>query len=81
MKLKDLSRQERLVLAEATKSNEQYLYQCGVGIKRPSPKLCRLIIKADSRFRLEDLRPDIWIDADSLEQHINDKCMNSKVHS
>ncbi|MGR2663659.1 hypothetical protein HA052_11085 [Chromobacterium haemolyticum] len=81
MKLQDLSRQERLVLAEATSTNEQYLYQCGVGLKNPSPKLCRRIIEADPRFTLPELRPDIWDVNTSVAVSSNDECMNSEVQS
>ncbi|WP_114154698.1 hypothetical protein [Chromobacterium haemolyticum] len=81
MKLNTMTAQERKALAEAAGTDHVYLYQCGAGLRKPSPDLCRRIVKADPRFLLSDLRPDIWDVNTSVAVSSNDECMNSEVQS
>ncbi len=60
MKLIDLSRKDRINLAKKLNSSEAYIYQLAKGIKKGSPEFMKKINKADPRFKLSDLRPDIW---------------------
>ena len=60
MKLIELNRKQRIELAEKLNSHEAYLYQLATGIKKGSPEFMKRINEADPRFKLSDLRPDIW---------------------
>jgi DNA-binding XRE family transcriptional regulator len=53
-------RSDREEFAKALGVNHDYLYHCSRGSRRPSSKLCQLIVKLDARFTLAELRPDIW---------------------
>lgn len=60
MKIQDLTRDERIALAEAVDTSEQYLYQCATGRRQPGIKMCQRLVAADPRLTLQELRPDIW---------------------
>lgn len=53
MKLSDLTPQERRDLAEKAGTNQMYLYQCGAGIRQPSPELAKRLMRADPRLTWE----------------------------
>ena len=60
MRLRQLNKNERDALAKRVDSKGIYLYQCGLGIRKPSVELSLKINKADPRFSLPELRPDVW---------------------
>ncbi|WP_434779245.1 hypothetical protein [Neisseria sp. Ec49-e6-T10] len=60
MELKELTRKERMALEKKVGLSEGYLYLVATNRRSPSPELSKKINKADSRFKLSDLRPDIW---------------------
>ena len=60
MKLIDLNRTQRIELAKKLGRSETYIYQLAIGLRKGSPKFMKEINKADRRFKLSDLRPDIW---------------------
>ena len=60
MNIRTLNRQEAFALAEKVNCNKHNLYNITLGHKRPRRKLAQKINKADPRFKLSDLRPDIW---------------------
>ena len=60
MKLSNLSKKERENLAKKVGTSQLYLYQLGGGIRKGSVEFMQKINKADPRFKLSDLRPDIW---------------------
>lgn len=60
MKLSNLSKKERENLAKKVGTSQLYLYQLGRGIRKGSVEFMQKINKADPRFKLSDLRPDIW---------------------
>ena len=60
MNIQNLSRQEAFELAEKVNCNNHHLYNITLGHKKPGRKLSQKINKADPRFKLSDLRPDIW---------------------
>ena len=60
MKLIDLNRTQRAELAKKIGSSEPYIYQLAIGLRKGSARFMKKINKADPRFKLSDLRPDIW---------------------
>lgn len=60
MKLIDLNKEQREELAAKVGSSEQYIYQLATRKREGSYKFLRKINKADSRFSLHELNPDIW---------------------
>lgn len=60
MALPKLSRSERERVAELVGIEPNYLYLLTRGLQKPSPAVARQLHEADSRFELEDLRPDDW---------------------
>lgn len=68
MKLSDLSTEERKRLAEKIGSSPKYIDQLAYETpcsktgapRRPSVALARLLVEADRRLTLSDLRPDVW---------------------
>lgn len=51
---------ERRELAKKIGRSVEYLYLCTRPGRKPGAKLCRDLVKADPRFTLADLRPDLW---------------------
>ena len=60
MTLAELSRAEAYDLAKKIKRSGQNLYHISLGYKKIGTGLAKEINKADPRFKLSDLRPDIW---------------------
>lgn len=60
MKITDLNRTEIYELAKKIKRSGQNLYHVSLGYKKMGTGLAKEINKADPRFKLSDLRPDIW---------------------
>ena len=60
MTLAELSRAEVYDLAKKIKRSGQSLYHVSLGYKQMGVGLAKEINKADPRFKLSDLRPDIW---------------------
>lgn len=65
MRLSELSSAERNALAVKVGKCSQYLWQCSVGLRRPSWRLSRQLVAADGRLTLHELRPDVWDAPDS----------------
>lgn len=55
MKLSDLTPQERRDLADRAGTNPVYLYQCGAGLRQPSPDLAKRLMRADPRLTWESI--------------------------
>ena len=60
MKLSDLSRTEVYELAKTIRRSGQSLYHASLGYKKIGVNLAKEINQIDPRFKLSDLRPDIW---------------------
>ena len=60
MTLNNLSRKEIYELAKKIKRSGQNMYHISLGYKKMGVGLAKEINKADPRFKLSDLRPDIW---------------------
>lgn len=58
--LRQASPEQREELASAVSSSVAYLYQIGGLHKKPSAKLCQMLVGAEPKLSLAELRPDIW---------------------
>ena len=63
MTLSELSRVEVYDLAKKIKRSGQNLYHVSLGYKKMGVGLAKEINAFDPRFKLSDLRPDIWGDS------------------
>lgn len=54
------SPEQREALAAKVEISSKYLFQISGGHRKPSVKLARRLVEADSRLTLSELRPDIW---------------------
>ena len=60
MNLYTLTRKEVFVLAEKVQCSKHNLYNISLRHKQIGTGLAKRINEADHRFKLSDLRPDIW---------------------
>lgn len=58
--LKQATPEERQALASEVDSSVAYFYQIAGDHKKPGPKLCKKLVKAEPRLTLAELRPEIW---------------------
>lgn len=58
--LKQATSDEREALASAVKSSVGYLYLIGGGHRNAGTDLCKLLVAAEPKLTLHELRPDIW---------------------
>lgn len=55
MKLSELTPKERRDLADRAGTNPVYLYQCGAGLRQPSPDLAKRLMRAEPRLTWESI--------------------------
>jgi hypothetical protein len=55
MRIDELTPPERRKLADKTDCNAVYLWQCGKGLRTPSPDLAKKLMEFDPRLTWEDI--------------------------
>ena len=58
--LQQASKDQRQALADLCGSSVGYFYLIGGAHRRPSSKLCKILVTHEPRLTLHALRPDIW---------------------